>query len=337
MPPCLAFITLDPVLSGWVAVVFFTHRAVTDVVGGRTWHGYCASSSTGSGPARYWSLLDIDFFHDLFLPVADCAPTLSVTSFLYGDPDNTSDFLAFFRLFTCVIAFGNGCSWAGLTRDEDGPGDIGCACRVVACRATAGRVVACRGIAGRVVACRGIASRVVACRGIAGRVVACRGIAGRVVACRGIAGRVVASRVVACRGVACGGVADVGKRSCVTLWVGEIRSAGRPKWVAGVVTGSRVTVWAGDEDWVPGALVDGSASSNGRSVTSSTSSKTVNSGRLERVDCSLQIPNEIIRCTKQARHLVICDGSSRMADYPVIAFEVVRRLERPKETYIKRL
>ena len=43
--------------------------------------------------------------------------------------------------------------------------------------------------------------------------------------------------------------------------------------------GSRVTVWAGDEDRVAGALVDGSASSNGRSVTSdgmkSTSSKIV--------------------------------------------------------------
>ncbi len=103
MPPCLAFITLDPVLSWWVAVVFSTHRAVTYVVGGRTWHGFCASSPTGSGPARYWSILDDDFFHDLFLTVADgCVPTLSVTSFLYGD--NNSDFLAFFRLFPCVIA-----------------------------------------------------------------------------------------------------------------------------------------------------------------------------------------------------------------------------------------
>ena len=36
VPPCLAFITLDPVLSGWVVVFFSTHRAVTDVVGGLT-------------------------------------------------------------------------------------------------------------------------------------------------------------------------------------------------------------------------------------------------------------------------------------------------------------
>ena len=62
-----------------------------------------------SGPARYAYARGTDLFstkiflHDLFLTVADgCVPTLSVTSFLYGD--NNSDFLAFFRLFPCVIA-----------------------------------------------------------------------------------------------------------------------------------------------------------------------------------------------------------------------------------------
>ena len=114
-----------------------------------------------------------------------------------------------------------------------------------------------------------------------------------------------------------------------------------------MVIGSRVTVWEGDEDRVAGALVDGPASSNGRSVTSDGRKSIslvkdcwpewVNSCRFERVDWSLQIPNAIIRSTKQARHLVICDGSSRMVDYPVVAFDGVRRLERPKETYIKRL
>ena len=76
VPPCLAFITLDPVLSGWVVVVFSTHRAVTDVVGGRTWHGFCASSSTGSSPARYWSLFNNDFLPRPLLACSWLCPNL---------------------------------------------------------------------------------------------------------------------------------------------------------------------------------------------------------------------------------------------------------------------
>ena len=163
------------------------------------------------------------FFHDLLLPVADCAPTLSVISFLYGDPDNISDFLEFFRLFPCVIAFGDGCSWAGLTRDEDGQADIGCACRVVVCiegsQAEWSPVEGSQeewspvdGSQAEWSPVEGAQAEWSPVEGSQAKWSPVEGSQAEWSPVEGSRGRMVACRVVACRGVACGGVAGVGKR-----------------------------------------------------------------------------------------------------------------------------